>query len=276
MIGLTVDSNGQLPDDLAVAWGVTVIPLTIVVDGTEALETEVDADDFYAAVERGAEVSTSLPAPGEIAAIWDELARRGSVDEIVSFHVSADLSGTCNSARLAAELATVPVRVVDTGQVSFGISCALWEAQRALGAGAGVDEAIARAEVAAERLANAFVMDGLELARRSGRLSGPIPEGSGGGVDVYSFVEGQLAVLGSATGDDTAVEMMAGAVLADGRPIRAAVGHGHASLEAVADALAERLEAADDVVELVRYRVAPSVAAFSGPGSAGAYWFPAT
>ncbi len=275
MIGLTIDSNGQLPEVLAEEWGVTVIPLTIVVDGEATPETEIDADDFYAAVERGAEISTSLPSPGEIAAIWDELAGRDGVEEIISFHVSSELSGTCNSARLATELAAVPVRVVDTGQVSFGISCALWEAHRALSGGAGVDEAVARADLTAAALANVFVMDGLELARRSGRLTGPIPEGSDG-VDVFSLVEGQLEVVGSATGDDAAVELMAAAVLADHRPIRAAVGHGHGSLEPVADALARRLDAAADVVELVRYRVGPSVAAFSGPGSAGAYWFPAT
>lgn len=275
MIGLTIDSNGQLPDELAEAWGVTVIPLTIVVDGEDTPETEVDVDEFYAAIGRGAEVSTSLPSPGEIAAVWDELARSDGVDEIVSFHVSADLSGTCNSARLAAELATVPVRVVDTGQVSFGIAFALWEARRALVSGASVDEAIDRSEAAAKGLANAFVMDGLELARRSGRLSGTIPEASDG-VDVYSFVEGQLDVVGSATGDDDAVDLMSGAVLAEGRPIRVAVGHGHGSLEAVADELARRLDTADEVVELVRYRVGPSVAAFSGSGSAGAYWFAAS
>jgi DegV family protein with EDD domain len=274
VIGLTIDSNGQLPDELAAAWGATVIPLTIVVGGEASPETEVDADDVYAALEAGVEVSTSLPSPGEIAAVWDELVRRDGVDEIVSFHVSAGLSGTCNSARLAAELASVPVRVVDTGQVSFGISCALWSAHLSLAAGSGVDDAIDRAEATAKALSNVFVMDGLELARRSGRLSGPVPDASDG-VDVYSFIEGQLDVVGSATGDESAVGLMAGAVLADQRAVRVAVGYGHGSLGPVADALADRLAGADDVVEVVRYRVGPSVAAFSGPGSAGAYWFPA-
>ncbi|MEM8902145.1 MAG: hypothetical protein AAGF02_00450, partial [Actinomycetota bacterium] len=111
-------------------------------------------------------------------------------------------------------------------------------------------------------------------ARRSGRLSGPVPEASDG-VDVFSFVEGHLDVVGAADGDDAAVELMAAAVLADDRPVRVAIGHGHRSLGAVSDALAARLADDADVVELVRYRVGPSVAAYSGPGSAGAYWFPA-
>lgn len=274
MIGLTVDSNSQLPAELASAWGATVIPITMVIDGEQRPETEVDADDFYEALAGGAEISTSQPSPGEIAAVWDGLADRRGVDRIVSFHVAGELSGTCNSARLAAELASVPVRVVDTGQVSFGISCVLWAAHLALGEGVGLDEALDRAEATGRALSNVFVMDGLELARRSGRLAGPAPEASGG-VDVYSFVEGHLAVLGAATGDRSAVDLMASAMLAVERPIRVAVGHGHGSLEPVADALVERLEDEGDVVDLVRYRVGPSVAAFSGPGSAGAYWFPA-
>lgn len=273
-VGLAVDSVSQLPPALARAWEVTVIPVTVVVDGDARPETEIDPDDFYEALARGAEVTTSQPSPGELLVGWAGLVEAGAT-EILSFHVGSELSGTCNAARLAAAEAPVPVTVVDTGQVSFGIACGLWSARRALVAGATAAQAVHDAEATIAGLANVFVMDGMELARRSGRLRGPAPEVSVDGVDVYAFVAGTLEVVASAPDTAGAAEAMADAVVGTGSPVRAAVGHGHRSLGPLADVLAERLGAVSSVVEVVRYRVGPSVGAFSGPGSAGAYWFPA-
>src|SRR5207237_531850 len=44
--------------------------------------------------------------------------------------------------------------------------------------------------------------------------------------------------------------------------------------DAVADALASRLAGAPGAVEIVRYRVGPSVGAHTGPGTAGAVYHP--
>lgn len=273
-VGLTIDSVGQLPAELATAWGVAVVPVAIVIDGREHAETSLDPDEFYAALADGPEISTSLPAPGAFLAAWDRLVADGAT-EIVSFHVGADYSGTYNSARLAAETASVPVTVVDTGQVSFGVSSALWSARRTLVAGGSVDDAVAAARATTDELANVFVMDGMELARRSGRVTGALPDAPDEGVDVYSLVGGTLEVVASVPDLDAAAEAMARAVARSDSPVRAAVGHGHADLAPLSEVLTARLEAEANVVEVLRYRVGPSVAAFSGPGSAGAYWFPA-
>ncbi|MEM9034261.1 MAG: DegV family protein [Actinomycetota bacterium] len=273
-VRLAIDSVGQLPAELADAWGVAVVPVSIIVDGREHAETDLDPDEFLATLAEGAEVSTSLPAPGAFLAAWQRLVDDGAT-EILSFHVSSELSGTWNSARLAAESAPVPVTVVDTGQISFGVSCALWSARLVLAEGGTADEAVAAAAVTAKDLANVFVMDGMELARRSGRLSGPVPDAPSQGVDVYSFVDGALEVDASVPDLDGAASAMVAAITRSACPVRAAVGHGHDGLAPLSDALVGQLEAAPDVVEVLRYRVGPSVAAFSGPGSAGAYWFPA-
>ena len=115
-IGLVTDSNAQLPPELIERYGVEVVPITVVIDGEEHAEgVDLTADDFYARFEGATpDVSTSQPNPGQFAVAYQRLADAGA-DEILSVHVGADLSGTFNSARLAAGSSPVPVRLVDTG-----------------------------------------------------------------------------------------------------------------------------------------------------------------
>jgi fatty acid-binding protein DegV len=59
-------------------------------------------------------------------------------------------------------------------------------------------------------------------------------------------------------------------------PLRAAVGHASAATAAAADALADELECSGSIVDVLRYRVGPSVGAHTGSLSFGAFWWPAS
>src|SRR5215212_7765764 len=116
MIGICTDSNSQIPDSLARRYAVEVVPVTVTVDDHDFLEgVDLDADSFYdmLAAEPPPRVSTSQPSPGQFAVAYDALLQRGC-DEILSIHVTAAASGTLNSARLAARLLPIPVRLVDS------------------------------------------------------------------------------------------------------------------------------------------------------------------
>ena len=103
MIAIVTDSNSQIPPELAATLGIVVVPLTVTVDGVAYREgVDIDADDFYARFETGTPaVSTSQPSPGAFAAAYQALADSGA-DAIVSVHIGSSISGTVNSARLAA------------------------------------------------------------------------------------------------------------------------------------------------------------------------------
>ncbi|MDP9389407.1 MAG: DegV family protein, partial [Actinomycetota bacterium] len=172
MIGLCTDSNSQVPPDLARRYGVEVVPLTVTVDGEEFLEgVDLDADGFYARFAAGATpaVTTAAPSPGRFVAAYEALAAAGA-DEILSVHIGSAISGTFNAARLAAQASPVPVRLVDTGTASFGVTCCLWEAAEAVAAGASLEDAARVAEAVAGRTGNVFVVRAVELVRRGGRL----------------------------------------------------------------------------------------------------------
>jgi fatty acid-binding protein DegV len=241
-IGLCTDSNSQLSAELVERYDVEVVPLTVTIDGRERLEgVDLDADGFYAFFEQGRipEVTTSQPAPGQFVEAYGRLAARGCTS-IVSIHVASTMSGTLGSAALAASGAPVPVRLVDSGTASFGISCCVWAAE--LVRAAGVD------------------LDGISEDE---------------GLPVLSMQGGELTVLERVSDLEAAVSAMAVSALDRHGPVNIAVGTSDASSRPVSDALTRRLAGAPQVVDVVQYRIGPSVGAHTGPGTAGLFVFPA-
>ena len=278
MIGLVTDSNSQLPAELAARYGVEVVPLTVTVDGVAHLEgVDLDADGFYARFAGGRTpvVSTSQPSPGQFVDVYQRLADAGAT-EILSIHIGSAISGTLNSARLAAQGSAVPVRLVDTGTASFGVACCVWEAGEALARGAGVEEAASVAEQLAATVGNVFIVRALDLARAGGRLAQGVDAGTVDAIPVLSLVGGEITVVGTAATTAEAADVMAGRVTAAGPRLRVAVGVADAAAAAVAGAIEDRLQGDERVLEVVRYRVGPSVGVHSGPGTAGAFFYPAS
>lgn len=278
-IGVVTDSASQIPTALAIELGVTVVPITVTIDGTEYSEgVDLEPDDFWRQIIGGElpEVSTSQPSPGAIADVYRSLEERG-ITEIVSIHVGADVSGTVNSAVLAAEMVDADVIVVDSGTASFGVSACVWEASAALAAGASADAAAARAKTVAPTVATTFILQALEFARAGGRIDTTgLSQGSDEPVMVLGGVGTQLDVTGEGRTIGELCDHMAGSMLAAGIPIRAAVSLADEATLPFTIGIEERLAASDLVVDMVRYRVGPSIAVHTGPGTAGGFWWPAS
>ncbi|MDZ4826123.1 MAG: DegV family protein [Actinomycetota bacterium] len=272
MIGVCTDSNAQLPAELVTRYDIEVVPLTVTVDGRDYLEgVDLDADAFYDFFVGGApEVLTAAPSPGRILAAYEALAARGAT-EIVSIHVGSAISATCDAARIAARDAPVPVHVVDSGAASFVVGCAVWEAADALAGGADVSAAVLRAETVAASCGNVFVVGALNLARAGGRLAADVSDAPG--VAILSLRDGAMRQVGTATTVEEAVALMATGVCENARSVRVGIGVSDARSSAVGDALADALRATDEVAEIVRYRVGPSVGVHTGPGTAGAVFY---
>ncbi len=272
---VVTDSSSQLPAVLAARYGIRVVPLTVRIGGEEFLEgVDLDADEFWARFDGATApaVSTSQPSPGHFAEVYAAAAEAGA-ESILSVHLTEALSGTLNSARLAARAAPVPVRVLDSGTSSFGIACCAWEAAEALLGGAGIDEAAEIAQRVGASLVNAFVVGGLALARAGGRM---VIDPDSSGAPVLSMVGGDLQVIGRSDDLEEAVAMMVHQCTRAevGGRLRVGVGVADAAAGPVADALDEAFRSVDSVVETVRYRVGPSVGVHTGPGTAGAFAYP--
>jgi DegV family protein with EDD domain len=280
VIAIVVDSNSQMSPELAARLGVTVVPLVVRIDGTDFHEgVDLDADAFYGhwTPDGAPLVTTSQPSPGAFKDVYERLVADGAT-EILSVHMGASLSGTLNSAGVAARTVPVPVRLVDTATASFGVSCCAWAAVDAIADGAGLEEAARVAERRAEGLATAFIVGIPELIDRSGRAAGvDVGAAAAVGVPVIGGRGGDLAVLGTVRSVDESIVAMVDYALSheptSPAGLRIAVGTSDRSSFAVGAALTERLARRCEVADVVQYRVGPSVGAYTGPGTAGLFVF---
>jgi DegV family protein with EDD domain len=171
-VRVVTDSTAHLPDDVTAAAGLRVVPLTVTVSGEQGLEG-VDispADVAHALGERRHTVTTSRPAPADFTEVYRDLLDQGA-SGVVSVHLSARLSGTYESALLAAEEFDGRVRVVDSAAAGGGVGFVALEASAAAARGGDVESVRTAALAATERVQTLFYVDTLEFLRRGGRIS---------------------------------------------------------------------------------------------------------
>jgi DegV family protein with EDD domain len=172
VVRVVTDSTAHLPDDVAAAAHLRVVPLTVTVSGEQGLEG-VDispADVAQALGERRHTVTTSRPAPAEFAEVYRDLLDHGA-SAVVSVHLSARLSGTYESALLAAEEFEDRVRVVDSAAAGIGVGFVALDASAVAARGGDVEAVRTAALSATDRVQTLFYVDTLEFLRRGGRIS---------------------------------------------------------------------------------------------------------
>jgi DegV family protein with EDD domain len=170
-IAVVTDSTASLPPDVAEKRGIVVVPLQVVI-GAQAYDEgseEATPERVAAALREYLPVSTSRPAPAVMLDAYERAALAGA-KQIVSVHISGEMSGTFESAQLAARDAPVRVVCVDSRQVGVATGYAALAAADAIGQDASVEEAAAAARRQAEACASLFYVDTLEYLRRGGRI----------------------------------------------------------------------------------------------------------
>jgi len=197
-VRVVTDSTASLPTEVADERGIVVVPLQVVI-GASAYDEgspEVAPDRLAAALREFLPVSTSRPAPAAMLEVYERLAAEG-VEEIVSIHLSGDMSGTFESAQLAARQASVPVTTVDSRQVGIATGFAALTAADVLDAGGLARDAAAAATERAARSSSLFYVDTLEYLRRGGRI-GAATALFGGALAVkplLTIVDGRVSTL---------------------------------------------------------------------------------
>src|SRR5829696_5102596 len=168
---VVTDSTAYLPAGVADRFSIRVVPLQVVLGGRSGAEgTEVTPAEVAAALASWVPVSTSRPTPAEFAAVYREALDDGA-SGVVSLHLSRELSGTWDSARLAAaEVDAHRVRVVDSRSAAMGLGFAVLAAAEAAAASATPQEVYDAAVGTAERTTTLFYVDTLEHLRRGGRI----------------------------------------------------------------------------------------------------------
>ena len=175
---VVTDTTAYLPEELVAKHDIRRVSLYVTLDGEQRPESEIAAgqyDDFFERLARSAEgASTSQPSVGDFVEVYEPLLAAGS--EIVSIHLSAGISGTCQSATQARQQLIDEgkggerIHVEDSRSACGGQGLMCLVAAQSAERGASGAEALERAREARASLKLWFAIDTLDYLRKGGRI----------------------------------------------------------------------------------------------------------
>jgi DegV family protein with EDD domain len=169
-VKVVADSASDIPLDLAEELGITIVPVNVQF-GEQIYRdrVELSTDEFYKKLQSNSVLpKTSAPAPGTFRETYEKLAKES--DAIVSIHVSAQMSATCDAARLACADYNFPVSIIDSETASMACGLLVIIAARAALQGASQTEIEALLNDAIPRTITYGVFSTLEYLYKGGRI----------------------------------------------------------------------------------------------------------
>ncbi len=273
---VVLDSTADFPDAQIRFPNMRVVPLYVRF-GEESFRdyVELDPHDFYARLRTASELpTTSQPTPQDFLTVYHALA---GYERIYSLHISARLSGTFQSATLAAEEEGDRIRLVDTESASVGIGMLALAIQEQLARGTTDDEIAALIDSYRERAGILFTVDTLEFLAKGGRIGrGKALMGSLLNVKpILAIEEGEVVPVTRARGRGKAFEEFRKRfeeATTDGPGL--SVGIAHAEAEDAVEQLREIVLAARPQAEVkLVTSLGAVVGTHAGPGTVGFFWF---
>ena len=173
MIRIVADSTCDLPKGLVEELDIKIIPLYINFGDQGYLDgTEISRQEFYERMPDASPLpTTATPGVDMFRQAYDQLAGDGAA-EILSIHISVNLSATVDVARTAAkETTSVPVTVYDSRQLSLGMGYLVLAAAKAAKESKNMDEIITILDELNTRTYVFAALETLEYLQRSGRMS---------------------------------------------------------------------------------------------------------
>lgn len=172
-VRVITDSTCDLPAQVISEFGIQVIPLYIHIDGQDYLDgIDMTRDEFYNLLpEFKDHPRTAVPSLLKFRTMYDSLAESGAT-EVLSIHISSTLSAISDVAKSAAkETTSVPVTVLDSGQLSLGTGFLVHTAAKLAQAGKSVKEILVALEDQAKRTYVSAALDTLKFLQKSGRMN---------------------------------------------------------------------------------------------------------
>ena len=168
-IKIVTDSSITIEPEVVEEYGITIVPLSVMVDGVLYSDSELGEGDFLRLMQSSKNLpKTSQPPVGVFAEIYEDLTLDGS--HIVSIHMSHALSGTVEAARQGATLSGADVTVIDSGFTDQAMKFQVVEAAKLAKEGADLDTILARIEEVKEKTELYIGVSTLENLVKGGRI----------------------------------------------------------------------------------------------------------
>ena len=274
---VVLDSTADFPDAQIRFPNTRVVPLYVRF-GEESFRdyVELDPHGFYERLRTAAELpTTSQPTPQDFISTYNALS---GYERIYSVHISSRLSGTFQSASLAAsEVGGDRVRLIDSESASVGIAMLAIAIQELLARGTTDEEIEVFVERYRREVGLLFTVDTLEFLAKGGRI-GRAKALAGSLLNVkpiLTIADGEVVPLTRVRGRQKALEEFRkrfSEATTDGPGL--GVGFAHAEAEETVEQLREIVLAVRPQAEVkLITSLGAVVGTHAGPGTVGFFWF---
>lgn len=175
-IKVVTDSSITIEPELAKDLNITIVPLTVMIDGVVYSDSNLKEGEFLQLMKSSKNLpKTSQPPVGVFAEVFEDLSAEDA--QIISIHMSHALSGTVEAARQGATLAKADVTVVDSSFTDQAMKFQVVEAAKMAKAGATLEEILQKLEevkAKTELYIGVSTLENLVKGGRIGRVTGLI------------------------------------------------------------------------------------------------------
>ncbi|WP_019319933.1 DegV family protein [Streptococcus mutans] len=177
-IKIVTDSSITIEPDLVEALDITVVPLTVMVDGIVYSDNDLKEDGKFLSLMRNSKSlpKTSQPPVGLFAETYEKLIKEGA-EQIVAIHITHSLSGTLEASRQGANIAGADVTVLDSAFTDQAMKFQVIAAAKLAQKGSSLEEILARVEEVkkkTELFIGVSTLENLVKGGRIGRVTGLI------------------------------------------------------------------------------------------------------
>lgn len=203
MIKIITDSSSDFPEEYVKKYDVEVVPLSVIFDGVSYKDgIEITKEEFYKKLEKSKELpSTSQVNPADFEEVFRKYVDEG--DSILGIFLSSKLSGTYQSALIAAEAVGGDIHIVDSQSATLGISILILEAVKMREEGKSAEEIAEKLNNLADRVRLVALVSTLKYLKKGGRISGAAAA-MGGILNICPIVElkhGEISPIGKIRGN---------------------------------------------------------------------------
>ncbi|RSJ89316.1 DegV family protein [Streptococcus cristatus] len=175
-IKIVTDSSITIEPELAKDLNITIVPLTVMIDGVVYSDSNLKEGEFLRLMKSSKNLpKTSQPPVGVFAEVFEDFSAEDV--QIISIHMSHALSGTVEAARQGATLAKADVTVVDSSFTDQAMKFQVVEAAKMAKAGATLEEILQKLEevkAKTELYIGVSTLENLVKGGRIGRVTGLI------------------------------------------------------------------------------------------------------
>ncbi len=183
MFQIVVDSAANIPAELVKKYDIRVISFVNYVNGKKVVcfdpdltpeEERAKGKEYYDAVRAGADVKTGLVSSGDFEDLFRSILEAG--DDILYFSLSKNISGTYNSARIAAEELSESfpdrkIRLIDALNASLAQGILAIYASEMRAGGKSLDETADILATYPAKMNGVFTVGDLKYLSKTGRIS---------------------------------------------------------------------------------------------------------